>query len=525
MRHVFISYCHEDADFAHVLEDQLKQSGFAVWKDRELRAGDDWHVEIESAIRLASAVVLILSERALTSEYVNFEWAFAVGGGIPVLPLLLKIKTDRLHPRLRSLQALDFSNYMLRPWDDLTRSLKILANVERPFTIAVPRDAPPFIQKAAHELDSMNAAERIAAIELLAEIHDPSVIEVLAEVVKHPAADVRDIAALALAEAKDLRALPAIIDAIRYKRYDYLNVTTLVKLGDAAVPILVTMLRDPAQGVHVRKCIAIALKEIRTDEVIDALHELLQSPEGELRMQAVESLSGEPRALPWILEAIKDKETNWTAMSALQQYRGPEVMAALVEGLKDSQVGMRQVAAEGLKKMPNANAIPALLDALRDDNNVVRSYARVALAEVMDSSWTEKLFEALEETPHKGEIAALLRGLGGEVVFRRMLELLKREDVELRKTAASTLGYLSNRSAVPDLLLALKDENEDVRKMAAFALRDLKDAVAVPDLIAVVRDEFEESEVRRAAALALSEIGTREGRAVYREWERQDKES
>lgn len=525
MRHVFISYCHEDADFAHVLEDQLKQSGFVVWKDLELRAGDDWHVEIESAIRLASAVVLILSEKALTSEYVNFEWAFAVGGGVPVLPLLLKIKTDRLHPRLRSLQALDFSNYMLRPWDELTRSLKILANVERPFTIAVPRDAPPFIQKAARELDSMNASERIAAIELLAEIHDPSVIEVLAEVVKHPAADVRDRAAEALAKAKDLRALPAIMDAIRYKRYNYLNVTTLVELGDAAVPILVTMLRDPAQGVHVRKCIAGALKEIRTDEVVDALHELLQSPEGELRIRAVESLAGEPRALPWILEAVKDEETDWTAMQALQKYRGPEVTVALVEGLKDSRVGMRQQAVEGLKEMPDASAIPALMDALRDDDSIVRSRAGEALAKVIDSSWTEKLFEALDDTSHKGHIAGLLRQLGGEVVFNRMRELLKSKDADMRETAANFLGHTGNRTVVSDLLLALKDESEKVRKTAAFALYELKDPSAVPELIEVARDELEESAVRRAAALALSQIGTREARRVYKEWEQQEKES
>src|SRR5580658_4659273 len=154
MRHVFISYCHDDADFAHVLVDQLNQAGFAVWKDLDLRAGDNWHAEIEGAIRSAAAVVVILSERAQASDYVKFEWAFAVGAGVPVVPLLLKIRAEVLHPRLRSLQALDFSNYMLRPWDELTRALKILATVERPFTIAVPRDAPPFIQKAAQELDS-----------------------------------------------------------------------------------------------------------------------------------------------------------------------------------------------------------------------------------------------------------------------------------------------------------------------------------------------------------------------------------
>ena len=117
----------------------------------------------------------------------------------------------------------------------------------------MPRDAPPFVQKAAQGLDSLDASERIAAITLLAEINDPSTREVLAEAVRHPVADVRDIAAKALAEAKDVRALPAILDAFRYQRDNRINASTLLELGDAAaVPILVTILRDPAQGVHVR---------------------------------------------------------------------------------------------------------------------------------------------------------------------------------------------------------------------------------------------------------------------------------
>jgi HEAT repeat protein len=521
MRHVFISYCHEDADFVHVLEDRLNQSGISVWKDADLRAGDAWHAEIEGAIRSAAAVIVILSESAQASEYVKFEWAFAAGAGVPVVPLLLKIRPAALHPRLRSLQALDFTNYMLRPWDALVQSLKAVADAERPFTVAVPRDAPPFIQKAARELDSQDRNERLAAITMLAEIHDPSVREVLAEAVRHPDADVRDLAAKSLAEDKDLRALPGIMDAIRYKRWNHINTSTLKELGEAAVPILVKLLRDPAQGAHVRRCIASALKDLRNDEAVEALGELLHDPESEVRIQAVESLAGHPQALPWLLEsAARDPEIAYFSMRSLKYYRGPEVVATLIDGLKSADTSVRQAAAEGLKEMPDANEIPALIEALRDDDNIVVSYARVALAQVIDHSWTPKLFEVLEQARYKPIVASLLDGLGGDAVFHRMLELLKSGDRELRETAASSLGHIGNRAAVPDLLLALKDTGQEVRKMAAFALGDLKDIAAMPELIAVMRDELEEYEVRNAAGLALSKIGTREARMAYKEWER-----
>ncbi|MGC1298611.1 MAG: HEAT repeat domain-containing protein, partial [Alloacidobacterium sp.] len=370
-----------------------------------------------------------------------------------------------------------------------------------------------------------NAAERIAAVTLLAEIHDSSVLEVLAEAARHPAADVRDIAADALAEAKDLRALPAIMDALRYKRYDRINVSTLAKLGDAAVPILVKMLRDPAQGEHVRTCIASALEDVRNDEAVEALHELMHSPEPELRIQAVKSLAGEPRALPWILEATRDSETHWAALKSLSHYRGPEIVAVLVDALKHPGVGLRQVAAEGLVEMSDASAIPALLEALRDEDDWVRTRAREALAKVIDPSLIPALFQILEETPHKRVVTDLLIQLKSDVVVNRMVALLKSQDIDLRATAAHTLGHLDDRVAIPALLLSLKDEEEKVRELSAFAMGHLKDPGAVPDLIAIARNQDEFDDVRRAAAMALYEIGTREARIAYKEWERQDKEN
>ena len=525
MRHVFVSYSHDDADFAHILNDQLNQAGFSVWKDLDLRAGDTWHEEIEDAIRSALAVVLIASERAQASPYVNFEWAFAVGAGIPVLPLLLKTQADSLHPRLKSLQALDFSNYMLRPWDSLTQSLKALALVERPFTVLVPRDAPPFIQKAAQELDSIDAPERIAAVTLLAGIDDPAAREVLAAALRHPAADVRDIAAQALVEAKDLRAVPAILDAIRYKRFDRVGTNSLVELGEATVPTLVAILRDPSQGTHLRYCMASALGDMLNDQSLEALHELLQSPEQSLRVRALESLAGHPRALPWILEAAHDADADVTAaaLKGLKHYQGADVVATLVDGLKHPGLAPRQAAADALVEVADATAGPALLQTLRDDDNYVRSRAREALTKVVDPSLIPALLQMLEETPYKSPVVDLLVQLKGDVVVNRMVELLQSPNSALRATAASALGHIGDRVALPALIAALKDEEEDVRKFSAFALGDLKDPAAVSELIPISRDADEFDEVRRAAALSLNQIGTREARIAYRDWERQVK--
>ena len=527
MRHVFVSYCHDDADFAQILKEQLVQAGFPVWKDLDLQAGDNWRSEIEEAIRGALAVALVLSERAAASAYVSFEWAFALGAGIPVLPLLLKIQPNSLHPRLTTLQALDFSNYMLRPWDALARSLKALSQAERPLSVAVPRDAPMFVQQAVRSLDSSDASERAAAMKLLTELTDPGTREVLAEALRHPLADVRESAAQALAELKDLRAIPVVLEAIRYERFDRVNYDTLAQFGEQAIPILTPILRDATQGVGVRKAIAYVFGKMLDANTAEALHELLRSPEPELRATALQSLAGYTDALPWFLEYLEadDQETLWVTLEGLQKYDGPDVVAAFVKALGHPKLSVRQSAATALVEKADSTAVPALLKALRDDDNVVRNYAQKALSKVADASLIPALFDLLTpEYPYKRNVAELLTGLKGEAVLNGMLSLLKSENIKLRINAADSLGKLRDSAAVPDLIRALDDPEEDVRQYAAFALGALKDARAVPPLIAIAKRDDEFDDVQRAAALALNDIGTREARIAYRDWSRKNEQ-
>jgi HEAT repeat protein len=129
----------------------------------------------------------------------------------------------------------------------------------------------------------------------------------------------------------------------------------------------------------------------------------------------------------------------------------------------------------------------------------------------------------LEDIAAKKRVANLLVLLKSDAVINRMIELLKNQDGDVRSTVATALGQLGDRCASPALLLALKDDEENVRTSAAFALGALKEPGAVPDLIEISRSDDELDDMRRAAAIALEEIGTREARIAYRDWKRQEK--
>lgn len=121
MNHIFISHSHEDSDFAEILEHRLSQANVTVWRDVNIRGGEDWRKGIDQAIKEAFALIVIMTPEAKASEYVTYEWAFAWGAGVKIIPLLLK-RTE-LHPRLESLQYLDFTNRTARPWDTLIELL------------------------------------------------------------------------------------------------------------------------------------------------------------------------------------------------------------------------------------------------------------------------------------------------------------------------------------------------------------------------------------------------------------------
>jgi hypothetical protein len=124
---VFISHDHDDADFAELLKLKLEKEGLIGWLDSErLKVGQDWREEIDKGLEDALAVVVVMSPEARKSEYVTYEWAYAWGKGKKIFPVLLK--ETPMHPRLESLQYLDFTNRSARPWDEFIASIKKISD-------------------------------------------------------------------------------------------------------------------------------------------------------------------------------------------------------------------------------------------------------------------------------------------------------------------------------------------------------------------------------------------------------------
>lgn len=114
MAHVFISYARADSSFAQELKKKLEQANISAWLDQDLlQPGEDWRKEIDTAIQGSFALIAVMTPHAFESKYVTYEWAYALGLGIKVIPIMLE--RTSLHPRLDVIQYLDFTNHWQSP--------------------------------------------------------------------------------------------------------------------------------------------------------------------------------------------------------------------------------------------------------------------------------------------------------------------------------------------------------------------------------------------------------------------------
>ncbi|MCX9077117.1 MAG: toll/interleukin-1 receptor domain-containing protein [Candidatus Methanoperedens sp.] len=89
MSHIFISYAHSDKAHLDRLVAWLHHNEFdarQIWYDQHIEGGNNWRDEITTALDEAFVVLVIVTSNSVKSLYCTFEWAYAMGQGIPILP-------------------------------------------------------------------------------------------------------------------------------------------------------------------------------------------------------------------------------------------------------------------------------------------------------------------------------------------------------------------------------------------------------------------------------------------------------
>jgi HEAT repeat protein len=188
--------------------------------------------------------------------------------------------------------------------------------------------------------------------------------------------------------------------------------------------------------------------------------------------------------------------------------RSDSTISGLLEALEDENIVVRRIAAYALDKIGNEAAIPGLLKALGDENIVVRRIAAYALGQIGSEAAISGLLKALEDESYDvcWRAAQTLCKIGSEAAVSGLLRALEHEKINVRWKAADTLGEIGSEAAISGLLKALEDESYDVRWRTAYALGQIGSEAAISGLLKALEDE--DSNVRWRAAEALGQIGS-----------------
>jgi HEAT repeat protein len=172
--------------------------------------------------------------------------------------------------------------------------------------------------------------------------------------------------------------------------------------------------------------------------------------------------------------------------------------------LLDSEMEIKILAATELGKMGNEAAVPLLCEVAGFDQPSLTSEVINSLINLGDSRAIPLFKDKVNDPKYRVRIGCLrgLYKLGSDQEARPFLvEALGDEHPEVRRTAATFIGWKDYAEAAPALAESLRDEDDRVRKAAISSLANIKDESSVLPLIKVLGDR--DPEVREKALDAI----------------------
>jgi len=246
----------------------------------------------------------------------------------------------------------------------------------------------------------------------------------------------RDNVAEHLKYSSDLRAIPAMIDALLQPDQELL------------VP-------PPEPAAASRAAIANALPV-----AVERLHArggTVVVPEGRL----IAALKNENRSI---------RKSAASALHAVGRATAVDPLAAIAND-RGAEREMRIVATYALGGIRDPRAVPALIAATSDADPAVRGAAIRGLGECRDRRAVPVLTAALKSSSNRGDAVTALASVGGSSTVPTLLALLDDADGTTRAAAVQALGELRDERAADPLIALLERERADhVRDAIGTAL-------------------------------------------------------
>jgi len=221
-----------------------------------------------------------------------------------------------------------------------------------------------------------------------------------------------------------------------------------------------------------------AADEALTDQVSDQLAESIESSgEGQELTEATQEVVLEEEKIKDEIDIQIDllKDPDWVvrreAAITLGEMGDERCVEPLAAALRDGDWQVREVAIEGIGQI-GSPAVDVLLKLLRDWD--VRKSAIMALGKIRDERVLEPLMQQLRNDEFMEDATDALVNLG-EPALPGLIKALKDKEELVRKQAVIALGRIKSPEAIDPLIEMLQNKDWFTRLTAAAALEAIGD--------------------------------------------------
>ncbi len=221
--------------------------------------------------------------------------------------------------------------------------------------------------------------------------------------------------------------------------------------GSDEITRFVDMLAD--KSWRVRKAAVQLLARTDVNRIVPMLVKALSI--GHIGMQnvrfhnsAIECLTviGQP-AIPALTQALQndDKNGRIAAATVLGAIRHHDACDALIQALEDEHINVRYAAVEALSKIPSQQSVTPLTRILEHGEDWLKLPAISALGHIGDFRATPFLINMAEQPLYQQTAVEALGNIGDEKGIPCIIEALSSPDKEIRKTAVMAMDTISKK--------------------------------------------------------------------------------
>ncbi|AFZ37336.1 PBS lyase HEAT domain protein repeat-containing protein [Stanieria cyanosphaera PCC 7437] len=256
--------------------------------------------------------------------------------------------------------------------------------------------------------------------------------------------------------------------------------------------------------------------DVNDHQLIQQMVECMGDPRGLVRLGFAEALGvvGFP-AVPFLREALAhhcNPVVRRAAAKTLNLIADPTAIPTLIDAvLNDDDVVVRGSAVGALAQTGEAS-VPPLIDILAspESTETIKGHAAWALAFIGNKA-REQLYQAFNSDSAEvrsavvGAIAKVAEEQREERALNLLIDSLQDPASSVRSEAAAALGNLAEQSAIPDLLKLLQHSEGESRKAAALALMKIGDPAVLESLQTALERESEAA-IQQIIKLAITQL-------------------